>query len=238
MTTENEAVVEQEVEQSTDNSTEVESEVGSEVETKEEDYSWVPKKFLKNGEPDLQGMAKSYQALEKRLGSKSLASEAIEDYQFDSKFAEHYSEEASNAFKAEAQKAGLSPEQYAWIMEKYEQNLDSAIQSNTPEAAEGVLRQAWGKSFDAQLNNARAAWDAFAPSDMDINSVGNNPAVLKILARVGAELGEDKPTARNSSRPSVMNEEQINEIIRSKDYSTDLKKQETVRAWYEKNYRD
>lgn len=235
MTTENESAVVEEavVDEAIDNN---EAEVETEVEGKEEDYSWVPKKFLKDGSPDFASMAKSYQSLEKRLGSKSLASEVIEDYVFDSKFENVYDPEVTQAFKAEAQKAGLSPEQYAWVMDKYEESL--AQSSITPQAAETSLRQAWGKSFDSQLINARAAWDAFAPSDMDINEVGNNPAVLKILARVGAELGEDKPTAKNSARPTAMSEDQINEIIKSKGYATDLEKQETVRAWYEKNFKD
>ncbi|WP_157272536.1 hypothetical protein [Azonexus hydrophilus] len=223
-----------------ENNTEVVSEnvesvdQATEVQATEDDYSWVPKKFLKDGKPDLQGLAKSYSNLEKRLGSRSLASEAIEDYAFESKHGFQYDPEVSTAFKSEAQKMGVSPEQYAWMMEKYEE----AVSTNTvtPEVAEKTLRESWGKNFDSNLNYARAAWDAFAPSDMDINEVGNNPAVLKILARVGAELGEDKPTARQASRPTAMTEDQINEIIRSKDYTTNLKKQEQVRKWYEQHY--
>lgn len=200
----------------------------------EEDYSWVPKKFIKNGEPDLQGLAKSYQSLEKRMGSKSLASDSIEDYVFNASGNFTYDPEVSNAFKTEAQKMGLSPEQYAWAMEKYEASVSGSIV--TADVAEKDLRSTWGKNFDANLNAARAAWDTFAPSDMDINEVGNNTAVLKLLARIGAELGEDKPSNRGATRPTAMSEEQINEIIKSKDYRTDLKKQEIVRTWYEKQY--
>lgn len=205
-------------------------------ETKDEDYSWVPKKFLKDGKPDLQGLAKSYANLEKRLGSRSLASEAIEDYAFESKHGFQYDAEVSQAFKAEAQKMGVSPEQYAWMMEKYEEAV--AGSSGSAELAEQNLRNDWGKSFERNLNYARAAWDAFAPSDMDINDVGNNPAVLKILARVGAELGEDKPSARAATPSRGMTEDQINEIINSKDYRANLNKQKIVREWYEQNYKD
>lgn len=209
-------------------------EQNTEVETTEDDYGWVPKKFLKDGKPDLQGLAKSYQNLEKRMGSKSLASEAIEDYAYDSKHGFDYDPEVSTQFKSEAQKAGLSPEQYAWMMEKYESEVSRL--SMTPDKAEQTLRQSWGKSFDTNLNYARQAWDAFGPSDISIDEVGNNPQVLKILARVGAELGEDKPSAKGAAPSRGMSEDDINEIIRSKDYTTNLKKQEQVRKWYEQHY--
>jgi len=205
-------------------------------EAKTDDYSWVPKKFMKDGGPDLQGLAKSYANLEKRLGSRSLASEAIEDYVFETKHGFQYDPEVSSAFKAEAQKMGLSPEQYAWAMEKYEESV--AGSTVTAEAAEKALRNDWGKSFDTNLSYARSAWEAFGPSDMDINEVGNNPAVLKILARVGAELGEDKPTARNATPSRGMTETQINEIINSKDYRANKEKQKLVSDWYEANYKD
>lgn len=209
-------------------------ETNNEVQTVEDDYSWVPKKFLRDGKPDIQGLAKSYQSLEKRMGSKSLASEAIEDYAFESKYGFDYDAETTSAFKSEAQKAGLSPEQYAWVMEKYESEVDRIAM--TPDKAEKTLRQTWGKSFDTNLNYARQAWEAFGPSDISIDEVGNNPQVLKILARVGAELGEDKPSARGASTGRGVSEEEINEVIRSKDYTTNLKKQEMVRKWYEQQY--
>lgn len=205
-------------------------------EVTEDDYSWVPKKFMKDGAPDMQGLAKSYANLEKRMGSRSLASEAIEDYVFETKHGFQYDEASHTAFKSEAQKMGLSPEQYAWAMEKYEESVAST--GTTAESAESSLRELWGKSFDRNLDYARSAWDAFAPSDMDINEVGNNPAVLKLLARVGAELGEDKPSKRAASPARGMTEEQITEIIRSADYRTSKTKQKQVSDWYEANYKD
>jgi len=206
------------------------------IESEAPDYSWVPKKFLKDGEPDLQALSRSYQALEKRLGSRSLAPESVDDYVFESKNGYTYDADLSNSFKQEALEAGLSAEQYAFIMNKYEESIAQS-QPSADQAAE-VLKASWGRNFDNNLQAARRAWDEFAPSDADIDEVGNNPVVLKILARIGMELGEDKPTAKGASRPSAMTEEQINELIRKKDYKHDLKAQEVVRKWYEAKFRD
>lgn len=193
------------------------------------DYSWVPAKFLKDGEPDWQSMSKSYTALEKKLGSKgAMAPDTIDAYDYQAKV------EISPEFKEKALKEGkLSAEQYKWVASQYEQLLD--IATPTAEKAEAVLRERWGDEFESKAMRAMKAYEVFVPSHISIEEIGNNPIILDILAQVGTELGEDTSPRKPAAAQVGTTKEDIFKLMNEKDYYRNKDKQNLVAEWYAKN---
>lgn len=220
----NEEVVNEEVDTGTPEPTEPVKEEVTPV-----DYSWVPPKFLKDGNPDWESLTKSYTALEKKLGSKgALAPDSIDAYDYQAKV------EISPEFKEKALKEGkLSPEQYKWVASQYEQLLD--IATPTAEKAEAVLRERWGDEFEVKAQRAIRAYEVFVPSNISIEEIGNNPIILDILAQVGSELAEDTSPRKPGAVKVGTTKEDIFKIMNEKDYYRSKDKQNLVAEWYAKN---
>lgn len=209
-------------------------------EAKVEDYSYVPKKYLKDGKPDFEGLSKAYSSLEKKLGQKGLiVPEDVAEYEYTpSSEALFDSEERTTAFKAEAQKAGLSKEQYSFVMGQYE-NLMINMGFDAA-ASEAVLKQSWGDSYKANVKQAQRAFEEFAPSDISLDDpVLNHPTVVKLLARMGQELGEDTQAGVKgaATRSGGMTHDDIKKVMAEPDYYNDQAKQKLVSDWYKKNTR-
>ncbi|MHB1231583.1 MAG: hypothetical protein ACYCZQ_03230 [Burkholderiales bacterium] len=206
------------------------------------DFSWVPKKYLKNGEPDFQALANAYTSLEKKLGKKgAMAPESIDDYVYEPSVLEDGTPKvtldpaSTKAFQEEAQKAGLSVDQYKWMMAKYEDVIEGLAQ--TPEKTKAALQKDWGKDFDTNLQYAKKAFDEFAPGDIDVDDVGNNPAVIKLLANIGMQLDEAGTPAPAKKAPTTTIED-IRAIMKEPDYRTNKAKQKQVAKWFEENATD
>lgn len=190
------------------------------------DYSWVPAKFLVDGEPDFQGLAKAHRALEKKIGSKgAMAPESIDEYTYTSK-AFDFDDELLGAMKAEAMSKGISKDQYEWMMSKYEDELIST--APTAERAQEYLQKAWGNDFEKNSMYARRAYEVYVPSDIPVDAIGNNPYVIDILARIGAELDEDS-SPRVSTRPQPDTQEVISSLIKDPNYYNSNKEGEALR---------
>lgn len=215
------------------------AEVKTEVQAEEPDYSYVPKKFLKDGKPDWEALTKSYQHMEKKASQKGvLVPEDVAEYEWAGNAPVSIDPEQANAFKAEAQKAGLTKEQYAFVMDKY-----AEVMTNTgfsADASAHALKKVWGEEFQANVNLARRAFDEFAPSDMNMDDpIFNHPTVVRLLARMGQELGEDSQSQvkGKTTRSSGLSEEEVRSIQSSSDYWNNPEKQAKVRQWYESKYR-
>lgn len=197
------------------------------------DYSFVPSKFLKDGEPDFEQMAKSYVNLEKKIGKKgTFAPDSADEYQY-TPTSIQLDDQTSTAFKEEAHKMGISKQQYEWMMTKYEEAYTQT--SETPEKAEGALKQMWGDNFDTNIRLASKAMDYYIPSDIPIEAIGNNPYVIAILARIGSEMQEDTTPSASSSAAVGVTHDDIKAIMKSPDYWKDKAKQKQVSDWYAKN---
>lgn len=190
----------------------------------------VPDKFLKeDGTPDFDKLAKSYTELESTLRkTRPTAPKSIDEYQLEGIDLE-LDEELTVAFKSEALEAGLSTDQYKWVMDKYAGLVQDSMPSK--EKAQEALTEAWGKEFDTNLQAARSAWDVYG-KDMDINVVGNNPDVLKILARIGAELKEDNASRQPASNDPGMTQSDLDALMSSDDYWTNPEKQAKAAAYH------
>lgn len=206
------------------------------TETAKDDFSWFPTKYMKDGEPDVQNLAKAYQNLEKKLGQKvtSLAPESADEYDYTPDGIE-LDPELTSAFKNEAKEAGLSTAQYEFIMKKYQDSVGRDMM--TSERAVDMLKQSWGEAeFAGNLTNAQRAFDEFAPSDLSSNDPAlNHPSVLKLLARIGADLGEDSTPPR-SSKSAGLSQGEIEAMMMTDEYNVrGSETRQTVDSWFKKN---
>jgi len=232
LTTEAEAVTE----------TETQATEATDTETNDTDadqYEWVPKKYWKDGKPDLESFKNGFENMEKMLGKKGLLKpDSVEEYDAQPEFPQGWSvdEQATNQFKAEALEQGFTPDQYKFIMQKYSENISKSVV--TPETAQQILTEEWGKQdFASNLSAAQAAFEAYAPSNIDRNDpIFNNPTVLKILARVGSELSEDQRPAQGTKQ-AAQSRQDIEAMMASPEYrdpNSDTYK--TVVKWFENTY--
>lgn len=198
-----------------------------------EDLSWVPAKFLRDGKPDFQNLAKSYQSLEKKIGTKgNFAPESVDAYEYTPKSI-MLDDESNKAFKEDALKAGLTPTQYQWALEQYEKAYEQT--TDTPEKAKAYLEKQWGKDYDKNVQQAIKAFETYVPSHIPIEVIGNNPFVIDILSRIGSELGEDVMPVRSSAGAVGQSKDDITKLMNEPDYWKNAKKQAQVSEWYAKN---
>lgn len=207
------------------------------VESKPTTQDWtkiVPAKFLKDGNPDWENFAKSYTNLEKKLGSKpNTPPSTIDEYDYKPQ-AYEVDDEAFTAFREEALSKGLSKDQFKWAMERFEQAIQPMLIN--PDKTEETLKEAWGKDYKNNLGSARKAFDEFAPSDLSMEDpIFNHPSVLKLLARIGSELGEDSTPPKSGGGSGGLNKAEIEAIVASRDYWDNPEKQQQVANWFRKN---
>lgn len=201
------------------------------------DYSKVPSKFLRpDGTPDLHRLADSYSALEKKIHSKAgLAPESLDDYLYEAKNFQSSEEEAAG-FKEFAKDISLSPKQYEAVMSKYDEIIGAT--TVTEAMVQQHLEQTWGDEYQRNVGFARKAFDAFAPSSIGADVLGTNPHLVEFLARVGAEMGEDKTPSRAASQAGMTREDAMALMARP-EYRQRTPEGDRIRAevdsWYSKN---
>ncbi|NUZ07653.1 hypothetical protein [Piscinibacter koreensis] len=149
-------------------------------------------------------LAEGYRALESRMGSASGRPAAPDDYVIDvpEELAGAFDPAAPEfkAFQAEAHEMGFSQKQLDFVMGKYFQEaprLVAGAQAADAHAAEATLRSVWPTegAFDTNLQNAERAVAQFGADlgESVVRDLQNKPAVIQLLARIGAQLREDAP---------------------------------------------
>jgi hypothetical protein len=202
-----------------------------------EDYSYVPAKFLKDGKPDFKTLVSSYSSIEKLVSSGkrgAFAPPSADEYEFTPTADIPYDEEMTAAFKQEAHKAGLSKDQYKWLMGQYERLVTQG--QSSPEAVEAQLKEEWGSDYPRMLTNANRAWQVYGPSDVnlaDYPELANNPIVAKLLARIGGELSED--TSLPAGDSGGVSAKDVEKMMAEPDYWSNPEKQRRVTTWFSKN---
>lgn len=111
-----------------------------------------------------------------------------------------YSKESVQAARQAAHEAGLTPKQFAAIMDFDRKRYESAAQQHVAdaasavEAAEKALRARWGAAYDERLHIAnRIVAENVPEADKAavLAAIGNNPVVADFLATVGKKFMED-----------------------------------------------
>ena len=133
-----------------------------------------------------------------KLGRPSEASAYVTNIPEDMQ--EHYSEDNLNQFKEVAHKIGLNQKQVDALIEYQHGAIQSSI-DNEPamlavqkEDTEQRLKQDWGLDYNKNIRAAQRALQVYGDEEiMDLmnTSAGNHPAVVKLFARLGAEVTED-----------------------------------------------
>lgn len=105
-----------------------------------------------------------------------------------------------NQFKDVAHKIGLNQKQVDALIE-YQHGAIRASMDNEPamlaaqkEETEQTLKQDWGLDYNKNIRAAQRALQVYGDEEiMDLmnTSAGNHPAVVKLFARLGAEVTED-----------------------------------------------
>jgi len=130
-------------------------------------------------------------------------------------------EQLTGRFREQAHKLGLLPAQvqglYAWFTGEQAQGADAAGQA--AEAAGTELRKEWGAAYGRNLDEARRAGRVLGGEallkHLDESGIGNDPQVIRALARAGRLLAEaDAPEAGAADGFTRSGETARNEIAR------------------------
>ncbi len=125
-----------------------------------------------------------------------------------------WSEASAKEFQGWAHELGLSPKQAQQLAEKYAGHALAARDAIglTPDGkpAEEALRAEWGREFDTRKQQAQQAVKEFGGPELveflQRTGLGNNPAMVRAWAKIGAELSEDRPAGMGTGR-GVMGKE-------------------------------
>ena len=149
-------------------------------------------------------LAEGYAHLEKRIGTGDLPPKSADEYQIaiPEQLQEHLSADDPlfSEFKSEALAAGMTQAQMDFVMSKYfdiAPNLVTGSRELSAESCAAELRSEWktDEQFKAEVGKAYKAVNTYAGSDAEslIKDYGNDPRIVRLLSRIGGELGEDAP---------------------------------------------
>lgn len=161
----------------------------------------VPAKFIKDGTVNNEALVQSYLHLEKRMGSGDAPPTDPSAYKLT--IPEGTKDEDFAELKAEALKLGLNNAQAQGMLDAIMSSAKE-VRANfemTADKAEVALREVWSneQDFNKNLSLAKKAAKAY---DVNTDVLGNNPEVIKLLAKIGGELGEDRPVNQSAIIPS------------------------------------
>lgn len=157
-----------------------------------------------NWEASALKQAQGYAALSQRLGSGELPPKTADEYapelppgitmeavKTDPLFA---------GFLKGAHAKGMNNAQVSYAITQFQQRLQLMEQQrNSPEVAEAELAKVWTSpsQMEKGIASSYRAVKTFADSDEHMAALekkfGNDPDFIRFMAKVGAELGEDKP---------------------------------------------
>lgn len=137
-------------------------------------------------------------------------------------------EKIMTGYRNKAHELGLNNAQaselYKWFREGQGQEYTGAMGQREAgmKDSETALRQEWGTAYDANLGVAKGVLKQFGDDGviaaLEESGMGNNPAVIKFLANVGKNFGEDGLTGKRTSFTMTPEEakNEINSILADK----------------------
>lgn len=220
---------------------------------------WIPEKYRvmgDDGKLNVEGSARkladAYSHLEKRMGSGDTPPKTADEYApkvevEGFKWDEFKADPRMQSFMKSAHAKGITNDQMGFILGEYAQlapELVNGAATLDSEAAATQLRETW--KTDAEFNkNIGLAFRAFnsLADDGDkgrMDEIGNNPMVIRMLAKIGAEMQEDAPAGGDVN---LEEQQSIRDLMKSPAYM-DPKHADhenvsaRVRAYYQKRYGD
>ncbi|MGQ4641957.1 hypothetical protein ACUIG5_09195 [Raoultella ornithinolytica] len=220
---------------------------------------WIPEKYRvvgEDGKLNVEGSARkladAYTHLEKRMGSGDTPPKTADEYApkvevEGFKWDEFKADPRMQSFMKSAHAKGITNDQMGFILGEYAQlapELVNGAAALDSEAAATQLRETW--KTDAEFNkNIGLAFRAFnsLADDSDkgrMDEIGNNPMVIRMLAKIGAEMQEDAPAGGDVN---LEEQQSIRDLMKSPAYM-DPKHADhdrvsaQVKAYYQKRYGD
>ena len=144
-----------------------------------------------------------------------------------------YKEELANEFAGEAHKLGLTTKQtqglFNWFL-SMEVDAFNGINKDREEEkqnAELALRKEFGKAYDDKLKAAQTLIRKYADDDvfkhLEDTGFGNDPKVVKLIARIAQEFSEDRLKGDGSGVYGAMSPQEaqskIQELQADKEFS-------------------
>lgn len=184
-------------------------EVGTE-EVTQESSSWLDSitdqelkgsKSLANFK-DIDGLAKSYIHLEKKLGQpqEPQVEYKAEDYSFDTPENYEANNDIMSAVQAKALEAGVKPEVFKQLAETFIGKESEIIQAMRQEQEQGLketqesLKKEWGADYDKRLAKADETWQKLTEEGDDkiLNSLDPNAklAIAKLMDNISQKISE------------------------------------------------
>lgn len=220
---------------------------------------WIPEKFRVVGEDgklsiesSARKLAENYSLLEKRMGSGDAPPKSADEYApkvevegFN--WDEFKADPRMQSFMKSAHAKGITNDQMGFILGEYAQlapELVNGAAALDSEAAATQLRETW--KTDAEFNkNIGLAFRAFnsLADDSDkgrMDEIGNNPMVIRMLAKIGTEMQEDAPAGGDVN---LEEQQSIRDLMKSPAYmdpkhADHERVSAQVKAYYQKRYGD
>ncbi len=171
----------------------------------------IPEKFQvkkEDGTLDFEAsalkLAENYGHLEKRMGAGDAPPKSADDYQIAvpdvlKDVWNPKEDPLLGEFLKEAHAAGMNQKQVDLAMQKYLDVVPKLLQGNQALSAEDCtaeLQKEWktDDQYKAEVRKAYQAAMAYGDTDAEaiLKDYGNDPRVIRLLARVGGEMGEDR----------------------------------------------
>jgi hypothetical protein len=149
-------------------------------------------------------LAEAYGNLEKRIGTGDIPPKTADEYEITIPDAlksaiDPATDPLIGDFKKDALAAGLTQKQMDFVMGKYfdiAPQLVAGSQRLSADDCVASLKAEWktDEQYKAEVGKAYKAAVGFAGNDADgiIKDYGNDPRIVRLLARVGSEMGEDR----------------------------------------------
>lgn len=220
----------------------------------------IPEKFRVVGddgnfnlEASARRLAESYSALERRAGSGDLPPRSVDEYSLEGALpegldpAEIMKDPTTQSFLKRCHAKGMTNVQVQEVLNfaltEWAPKLVEANGELAQEEAVSQLRDTWksDQEFNHNLQSAYRAFMAYADSaDRDqIDSIGNNPIVIRLLANIGREMSEDRP-AGGLSAPGAGSQDALtlmqSEAYRNPNHPDHERVSRQVREIYERKY--
>lgn len=204
-----------------------------------------------DGQLDLAASSKKlgegYANAEKRIGTSASAPETPDAYQFSPPEAFKdvpLDEGLSKSFRERAHKAGLSQDQFAFVMGEYFDLVPALLDAkaaHTAESARSELSKVWKTpaELEAGMNAAERAVSS-APEALRAQlkeKYGADPLFWQFAAHYGQQLREDTPPSQAApAAPSAVDALMASEAYRNPKHADHARVSQQVQQHFEKRY--
>jgi len=208
----------------------------------------IPEKFRnEDGSVNSDDLLKSYTELEREYSTRPQVPKTVEDYNIDyGDLPEgvEINKDSEAALLKECHELGVSNKVAEFFLKKHiADKVASAEDASGKTDCVIELKESWGKDYAKNAKDALKGYNALAPKDVladptNLNRVGNNALMVRLLAEAGKNLSED---VLNNAAIAGESQMDIDSLMRSEAYRDskhpeNAKTKERVSNFFKKKY--